>query len=42
MNFATLTDEMNGNVYDYGSSVIANLELKTFQEIVEEVTLKFC
>uniref|UniRef100_A0A915LFZ3 Decapping nuclease n=1 Tax=Meloidogyne javanica TaxID=6303 RepID=A0A915LFZ3_MELJA len=36
MNFAILTDEMNGNVYDYGSSVISNLEHKSIQEIVEE------
>uniref|UniRef100_A0A915M4Q4 Uncharacterized protein n=2 Tax=Meloidogyne TaxID=189290 RepID=A0A915M4Q4_MELJA len=35
-NFAILTDEMNGNVYDYGSSVIANLEHKSIQEIIEE------
>uniref|UniRef100_A0A915MZW0 Uncharacterized protein n=1 Tax=Meloidogyne javanica TaxID=6303 RepID=A0A915MZW0_MELJA len=35
-NFAILTDEMNGNVYDYGSSVIANLEHKNIKEIVEE------
>uniref|UniRef100_A0A915N0P6 Uncharacterized protein n=1 Tax=Meloidogyne javanica TaxID=6303 RepID=A0A915N0P6_MELJA len=35
-NFALLTDEMNGNVYDYGSSVIANLEHKSIQKIVEE------
>nr|CAD2193837.1 unnamed protein product [Meloidogyne enterolobii] len=42
MNFAILTDEMNGNVYDYGSSVLANLEHKNIQEIVEEVDYKFC
>nr|CAD2192141.1 unnamed protein product [Meloidogyne enterolobii] len=36
-NFAILTDEINGNVYDYGSSVLANLELKTIQEIIGEV-----
>uniref|UniRef100_A0A915NUT6 Hemimethylated DNA-binding domain-containing protein n=1 Tax=Meloidogyne floridensis TaxID=298350 RepID=A0A915NUT6_9BILA len=35
MNFAILTDEMNGNVYDYGSSVLSNLEHKNIQEIVE-------
>uniref|UniRef100_A0A915NCH5 Uncharacterized protein n=1 Tax=Meloidogyne javanica TaxID=6303 RepID=A0A915NCH5_MELJA len=35
-NFAILTDEINGNVYDYGSFVIANLEHKSIQEIVEE------
>jgi len=36
-NFAILTDEINGNVYDYGSSVLANLELKTIKEIIGEV-----
>jgi len=42
MNFAILTDEMNGNVYDYGSSVLSNLEHKNIQEIVEAVDYKFC
>jgi len=36
-NFAILTDEMNGNVYNYGSSIIANFGNKSIQEIVEEV-----
>uniref|UniRef100_A0A915N7E5 Uncharacterized protein n=1 Tax=Meloidogyne javanica TaxID=6303 RepID=A0A915N7E5_MELJA len=34
-NFAILTDEMNGNVYDYGSFVLENLEHKSIQEIVD-------
>uniref|UniRef100_A0A1I8BU77 Uncharacterized protein n=1 Tax=Meloidogyne hapla TaxID=6305 RepID=A0A1I8BU77_MELHA len=30
-NFATLTDEMNGNVYDYGSSILENLKSQSIQ-----------
>nr|CAD2195837.1 unnamed protein product [Meloidogyne enterolobii] len=35
-NFAILTDEMNGNVYDYGNYVLSNFGNKSIQEIVEE------
>jgi len=36
-NFAILTDEINGNIYDYGSSIIANLKHKSIEKILEEV-----
>ncbi|KAF7637584.1 hypothetical protein Mgra_00002842 [Meloidogyne graminicola] len=36
LNFAILTDEMNGYVYDYGPKILAKLEHQSLQEIVNK------